>query len=91
MIFNFFVFTQLQFLFELPARLKKCLEMEAYSQAVRWVILKRIFPCSAMSFKWSNAGLTNLSQKQNSCCPVVKQLKKKKKKVIGTEMCSVYQ
>ena len=28
---------QLQFLFELPARLNKCIEMEAYSQAVRYV------------------------------------------------------
>ncbi|XP_076437425.1 vacuolar protein sorting-associated protein 51 homolog isoform X2 [Babylonia areolata] len=27
---------KLQFLFELPARLKKCIEMEAYSQAVRY-------------------------------------------------------
>ena len=33
---------QLQFLFELPARLKKCIEMGAYSQAVRCVIV----PCN---------------------------------------------
>jgi len=29
--------SQLQFLFELPTRLKKCIDMEAYSQAVRSV------------------------------------------------------
>ena len=34
MICHFFC-QQLQFLFELPARLKKCIEMKAYSQAVR--------------------------------------------------------
>ena len=31
--------TQLQFLFELPARLNKCIEMDAYRQAVKYVIL----------------------------------------------------
>jgi hypothetical protein len=28
---------QLQFLFELPARLSKCIDMEAYRQAVKYV------------------------------------------------------
>jgi arginyl-tRNA synthetase len=32
---------QLQFLFELPARLQKCLEAESYSQAVRYYVKAR--------------------------------------------------
>ncbi|XP_038070906.1 vacuolar protein sorting-associated protein 51 homolog [Patiria miniata] len=32
---------KLQFLFELPARLKKCIEMKAYSQAVRYYVKAR--------------------------------------------------
>lgn len=31
------LYLQLQFLFELPSRLKKCIEMKAYSQAVRYI------------------------------------------------------
>lgn len=31
------LFLQLQFLFELPKRLNKCIEMNAYSQAVRYI------------------------------------------------------
>ena len=33
---------QLQFLFELPARLKKCIEMKSYGQAVK---LASVFVC----------------------------------------------
>ncbi len=36
--FNIHVYIfQLQFLFELPAKLQKCIEMEAYSSAVRYI------------------------------------------------------
>ena len=60
---------QLQFLFELPARLNKCIEMEAYSQAVRYVLdLKTLILHTGYSML--NVNLLNYSKILNEIISV---------------------
>ncbi|XP_074642673.1 vacuolar protein sorting-associated protein 51 homolog isoform X2 [Tubulanus polymorphus] len=63
---------KLQFLFELPARLKKCIEMKAYSQAVRYYTKAQKVLCHYQDMP-SFHGI------QQDCNEIVKELRSKLK------------
>ncbi|XP_033633554.1 vacuolar protein sorting-associated protein 51 homolog [Asterias rubens] len=75
---------KLQFLFELPARLKKCIEMKAYSQAVRYYVKAR-----AVLLQYQH--MSSFHGIQQDCNEIVNELRTKLREQFGNRESSAQQ